>query len=186
MRGKRGELDQAADPKYLKGLLNYLRKQRPIITPEAEELLINKFVAFTQIEQSMDSIPIQTRQMEGIQRLCEAYAKLMFKKEVDCEIVEKVIRFYQQCMASLGMNVEKGVAQFDLSGKAVNRDKFFEDTFKELSLEDDDGYVYLHELGEKLMESDKFNNVTITEQYIEKRKKSGWLFEPKPGVLKRQ
>jgi hypothetical protein len=36
------------------------------------------------------------------------------------------------------------------------------------------------------MESDKFNNVNMTETYIEKRKKMGWLFEPKPGVLKRQ
>ena len=186
MKGKRGELQKVADPMWIKGLLNYLRRLRPTITPEAEELLINKFVEFTQLDQPNDAIPIQTRQMEGIQRLCEAYAKLMFKKEVDCEIVENVIKFYQQCLSTLGMNVEKGVAQFDLTGKAVNRDKYFEDVFKELGLEDESGYVYLHELGEKLMESDKFNNVTMVETYIEKRKKSGWLFEPKPGVLKRQ
>jgi len=186
MKGKRGELEQVADPNWIKGLLNYLRKLRPIITPEAEELLINKFVEFTQLDQPNDAIPIQTRQMEGIQRLCEAYAKLMFKKEVDCEIVENVIKFYQQCLSTLGMNVEKGVAQFDLTGKAVNRDKYFEDIFKELSNQDSSGYVYLHELGEKLMESDKFNNTNVVETYIEKRKKSGWLFEPKPGVLKRQ
>ena len=186
MKGKRGELEKVADPKWIKGLLNHLRTYKPIINPEAEELLLNKFVEFTQLEQPNDAIPIQTRQMEGIQRLCEAYAKLMFKREVDCEIVEKVIKFYQQCLGSLGMNVEKGVAQFDLTGKAVNRDKFFEDTFKELASEDEDGFVYLHELGEKLMESDKFNNVNTTETYIEKRKKMGWLFEPKPGVLKRQ
>lgn len=186
MKGKRGELKQVADPSYIKGLLNYLRKLRPLINPEAEELLLNKFVEFTQLDQPDDAIPIQTRQMEGIQRLCEAYAKMMFKKEVDCDIVEKVIKFYQQCLASLGMNVEKGVAQFDLTGKALNRDKFFEDTFKALAAEDENGFVYLHELGEKLMESDKFNNVNMTETYIEKRKKMGWLFEPKPGVLKRQ
>lgn len=186
MKGKRGELEQVADPNWIKGLLNYLRKLRPIITPEAEELLINKFVEFTQLDQPNDAIPIQTRQMEGIQRLCEAYAKLMFKKEVDCEIVENVIKFYQQCLSTLGMNVEKGVAQFDLTGRAVNRDKYFEDIFKELSNQDSSGYVYLHELGEKLMESDKFNNTNVVETYIEKRKKSGWLFEPKPGVLKRQ
>ena len=186
MKGKRGELEQVADPMYVKGLLNHLRKLKPIISPEAEELLINKFVEFTQIDQPGDAIPIQTRQIEGIQRLCEAYAKLLFKKEVDCEIVEQVIKFYQQCLATLGMNVEKGVAQFDLSGKAVNRDKFFEDTFKALASEDENGFVYLHQLGEKLMESDKFNNVNMTETYIEKRKKMGWLFEPKPGVLKRQ
>jgi DNA replicative helicase MCM subunit Mcm2 (Cdc46/Mcm family) len=186
MKGKRGELEQVADPKYIKGLLNYLRRQKPLITSEAEELLINKFVEFTQIEQSDDALPIQTRQMEGIQRLCEAYAKLMFRPEVDCDIVEEVIEFYQKCLASLGMNVSKGVAQFDLSGKAINKDKFFEDTFKDLASESDDGYVLLHELGEALMESDKFGTTHVVEAYIEKRVKSGWLFEPKPGVFKKQ
>lgn len=186
MKGKRGELERVADPEYIKGLFSHLRRNKPIITEEAEELLINRFVEFTQIEQDSDALPIQTRQMEGIQRLCEAYAKLIFKKEVDCEIVEEVIKFYQQCLATLGMNVEKGVAQFDLTGRAMNKDKFFEDAFKDLSLENEDGYVFLHELGETLMESDKFKTTQSVELYIEKRVKSGWLFEPKPGVFKRQ
>ena len=186
MKGKRGELEQVAQPEYLKGLLNHLRKQKPIITQEAEELLINKFVEFTQIEQNDDAIPIQTRQMEGIQRLCEAFAKLMFKSEVDCDIVEKVIGFYQQCLSTLGMNVSRGVAQFDLNGKAVNKDRFFEDIFSDLALENDEGNVYLHELGEKLMDSDKFNTTQSVEMYLEKRVKSGYIFEPKPGVFKKQ
>jgi DNA replicative helicase MCM subunit Mcm2 (Cdc46/Mcm family) len=186
MKGKRGELEQVAQPEYIKGLLNYLRRSRPTITPEAEELLINKFVEFTQIEQNTDAIPIQTRQMEGIQRLCEAYAKLTFNKKVDCHVVEEVIKFYQQCLSTLGMNVSKGVAQFDLSGKAVNRDKFFEDIFRELSYNNEEEYVFLHELGEKLMESDKFKTTQSVESYIEKRVKQGYLFEPKPGVFKRQ
>ncbi len=185
-RRKRGELDHVATPEWMAGLLNYQRKQKPILPLDVEEHLINRFAEFTQIEQPEGSIQIQTRQMEGIMRLCEAWAKMTFKAEITIEMVEDVIKFYQECMSSLGMKVEKGVAQFDLTGKAVNRDKFFEDVFSELSGEDENGFVYLHELGEKLMESDKFNNVKVTEEYIEKRKKSGFLFEPKPGVLKRQ
>ena len=184
MKGKKGELDKVADPDYIKGLLNYLRTHKPMITPEAEEMLIDKFVEFTQIEQASDAIPIQTRQMEGIQRLCEAYAKLTFKKSVDCEVVEEVIKFYQQCLSTLGMNVEKGVAQFDLSGKAVNKDKFFEDTFRDL--EDRDGHVFLHELGDELMLSEKFATTQAVESYVEKRMKQGYIYEPKPGVYKRQ
>lgn len=186
MKGKRGKLDRVAAPEYVKGLLNHLRGMRPTIEPKAEELLINKFVEFTQIEQDKDAIPIQTRQMEGIQRLSEAYAKLMFKDVVDCEVVEKVIVFYQECLATLGMNVSRGVTQFDMSGRAVNRDKFFEDSFKNLELESSEGFVYLHEFGEKLMESDKFGTTQSVESYIEKRVKQGYLYEPKPGVFKRQ
>ncbi len=186
MKGKRGILPEHFDKSYLKGLFNYQRRQRPVFNDAAEKLLIDKFIEFTMIEQQDGAIPIQTRQMEGIQRLCEAYAKLTFRPEVTCMVVEKIIRFYQECLATLGMNVEKGVAQFDLTGKAVNRDKHFEDTFRDLSKDDENGLVYLHELGEKLMESEKFNTVRSVEDYIEKRKKSGWLYEPKPGVLKRQ
>ncbi|UVF62464.1 minichromosome maintenance protein MCM helicase [Nitrososphaeria virus YSH_922147] len=186
-KSKRGELEQVADPQYLKGLLNYLRKLRPIFTPKAEELLIDKFVKFTQIEQDEGTLPIQTRQMEGIQRLCEAYAKLFFKKEIDEEIVEKVISFYKQCMETLGMKTDNGVHAVDLRGNSINKDEFFEETFRNLSLNNEDGYVLDNELAEKLLENTKFFKTDkAVSSYLESKKKSGWLYEPHVGKLKRQ
>ena len=128
-KNKRGDLEQVADPLWVKGLLNHLRKLKPVFTSPAEELLINKFVEFTQIQQEDGALQIQTRQMEGIQRLCEAWAKLHFKTEIDEEIVSKVIEFYQKCLATLGMNVEKGVSQMDLRGHSTNKEVYFEDIF---------------------------------------------------------
>ncbi len=183
---KRGNVSKVADVQYLKGLLNHQRKQRPIITEEAEELLVNKFVEFTQIEQSEGSIVIQTRQMEGIQRLCEAWAKMHFKKQIDTDIIEKVINFYSECMETLGMKTKNGVSQMDLRGNSINRDDFFEETFKNLSMDDDDGYVYSHILDDKLKDNEKFFRTDRSvSMYIESKKKQGWLFEPRPGVLKR-
>ena len=57
-KNKRGDLEQVADPKWIQGLLNYLRKLKPVFTPTAEELLINKFVEFTQIEQEEGALQI--------------------------------------------------------------------------------------------------------------------------------
>jgi len=186
-RRKRGESDKVAAPEWLAGLLNYQRKLKPILPEDVENILIDKFVEFTQIEQDTGSIPIQTRQMEGIQRLCEAWAKMLFVKVITVKIVEDVIKFYQECMATLGMNVEKGITQFDLRGHSTNRDTYFEDVFRTLAAEDEEGRVSITRLSEKLQENTSmFNSDSIVATYVEKRKTSGWLYEPSLGVLKRQ
>ena len=186
-KNKRGDIDQVADPKWVQGLLNYLRKLKPVFTQEAEELLINRFVEFTQIEQQDGSLQIQTRQMEGIQRLCEAWAKLLFKTEIDTEIVEDVIKFYQECLCTLGMNVSKGISQMDLRGHSTNKEAYFEDCFRTLSKLNENGYVFIHDLAEELLQNQKmFYTDDMVIRYVEARKKNGWLYEPKVGVLKRQ
>lgn len=186
-RRKRGESDHVASPEWMAGLLNYQRKLRPVFNAESEELLINRFVEFTQIEQNSGSLQIQTRQMEGIQRLCEAWAKMLFKEVIDCEIVEDVIKFYQECMATLGMNVEKGITQFDLRGHSTNKDSYFQDVFRVLASKDEQGHVSITDLAEELQQNTSmFNSDQSVASYVEKRKQSGWLFEPKLGELKRQ
>ena len=186
-KNKRGDGDQVASSEWVKGLLNYLRKLKPIFTSEAEELLINKFVEFTQIEQEDGSLQIQTRQMEGIQRLCEAWAKLLFKTEIDTEVVENVIKFYQECLCTLGMNVSKGISQMDLRGHSTNKDSYFEDCFRTLAKDNEDGFVFIHDLAEELLKNSKmFYSDDGIIRYVENRKTSGWLYEPKVGVLKKQ
>ena len=186
-KNKRGDVEQVANHKWVQGLLNYLRKLKPVFTKEAEELLINRFVEFTQIEQQDGSIQIQTRQMEGIQRLCEAWAKLLFKTEIDTVIVEDVIKFYQECLCTLGMNVSKGISQMDLRGHSTNKEVYFEDCFRTLAKDDKDGHVDLKDLATELLENQKmFYTDDMVLRYIEARKVKGWLYEPKVGVLKRQ
>ena len=186
-KNKRGDVDQVANPKWVQGLLNYLRKLKPIFNQEAEELLINRFVEFTQIEQQDGSLQIQTRQMEGIQRLCEAWAKMLFKTEIDTEIVEDVIKFYQECLCTLGMNVSKGISQMDLRGHSTNKEVYFEDCFRTLAKENKEGHVDLKDLASELLENQKmFYSDDMVLRYIEARKVKGWLYEPKVGVLKRQ
>lgn len=186
-RRKRGESDHVAAPEWLAGLINYQRALKPVFDEDSEKLLINRFVDFTQIEQSPGSIQIQTRQMEGIQRLCEAWGKMMFKSVITIDIVEDVIRFYQECMATIGMNVEKGITQFDLRGHSTNRDTYFQDVFRLLASEDEEGHVSITTLSTSLQENTSmFNSDHSVSSYIDKRKESGYLFEPKLGVLKKQ
>ena len=56
-----------------------------------------------------------------------------------------------------------------------------------LAGEHEEGHVFIHELAEKLQENDKlFAYDKAVSMYIEKRKDSGWLYEPRVGVYKRQ
>lgn len=187
MAMKRGENIKTVDPQYLKGLLNYLRKQNPKFTPESEELLIKKFIEFKFMEQQDGSLPIETRQMEGIQRLCESYAKLTFRKNVDEVTVNKILSFYKQCLSTLGMKTEDGIHQVDMRGFSINRDEFFEETFNNLAKLNEDGFVYAHDLGSSLLENPKmFKTDKSIASFIENRKTSGWIFEPKLGIYQRQ
>lgn len=186
-RRKRGELDHVATPEWLAGLLNYQRKLKPVLPLESEDYLINRFAEFTQIEQPEGAIQIQTRQMEGIMRLCEAWAKMLFTEKITIKIVDDVINFYEECMQSIGMNTEKGITQMDLRGHSVNKDTYFEQVFRNISMEHTDGHVLISELAESLQENTAmFNSDRAVAAYVEKRKQSGWLFEPKLGELKKQ
>ena len=88
-------------------------------------------------------------------------------------------------MSTIGMNVEKGITQFDLRGHSTNKDTYFQDVFREC--EDEEGHVSITDLAESLQENTTmFNSDQSVSAYVEKRKQSGWLFEPKLGELKRQ
>ncbi len=186
-KGKRGLLPKTFDKQFLKGLFIFQKKQNPQFTEDADVLLLDKFIEYQMIEQVDGSIPIGTRQMEGIARICQAYCKLTFRSEVDTYVVEKIILFYQKCQATLGMNVEKGISQMDLRGHSTNKDEYFEDIFKKLSLSNKDNKVYIHELAMELQENNRFfkTNNSVT-RYLESRKVTGWLFEPQVGVFQRQ
>ena len=83
------------------------------------------------------------------------------------------------------MNVSNGIHQVDMRGHSINRDEFFEEVFK--SLEDVDGGVSASELAEKLLENQKFFRTDRAIMgYIESRKSSGWIVEPRSGIFKRQ
>ncbi len=186
-RRKRGDIGHNATAEWMAGLLNYQKRLNPIIPEDVEDILINKFAEFSQLEQPNGALQIETRQMEGIFRLCEAWAKMLFKTTVTQKIVEDVIKFYQECMATLGMTVEKGISQMDLRGHSTNKDTYFQDVFRRLTSDDEEGHVSITELAESLQENPgMFNSDQSVQSYVEKRKSSGWLYEPKLGVLKRQ
>jgi len=187
MKYKKGLLTDIASVQFMKGLVNHMRDQKPRFSQQAEEFIVDKFVELQFIEQPEGALQIETRQMEGIQRLCEAYAKLTFRKEVDIQCVKTVLWFYQKCLATLGMSVDNQIHQVDMRSKQINREEFFEEEFNKLASENEQGNVVAYELGEKLIENTKFFKTdSAVMSFIEQKKTKGWLYEPKTGILRRQ
>ena len=85
------------------------------------------------------------------------------------------------------MNVSKGISQMDLRGHSTNKDSYFEDCFRTLAKDNENGFVFIHDLADELMKNSKmFYSDDGIIRYVENRKTSGWLYEPKVGVLKKQ
>ncbi len=179
--------EKSLSPKYLGALLEYLKQQNPVFSDEAKQTLEDFFTKFKKLEQKEGSLPMQTRQVLGLIRLCTAYAKLTQRKSVDNFVVSKIIDFYKSCLNTFPNMVTDVSMQIDLRGQSINKDEFFKETFAHLAKDAENGLVSIIELSDKLLENPKFfkTEKSVT-AYIEGLKKEGYLYEPHNGRLKRQ
>lgn len=180
------EQKQLCSPKYLGALLEYMKKQTPTFSKEAQKTLEDFYVGLKNLEQKEGSILIETRQMLGLIRLCKAYAKLTFRKIIDNEIVAKVIEFYKSTLRTLGMVTDVQM-QIDLREQSLNKDEFFCEIFMNLAKDNEDGYVEIQPLTEKLLENTKFFKTERSiNDYLRGKKEAGYCYEPHNGRWKRQ
>merc|ERR1712050_81636 len=93
----------------LRKYLSYCRDRcDPRVSPEAAEVLKNKYVEIRQhMKAEGDAIPITVRQLEAIIRISESLAKMELRDEVDVSHVEESVRlFMRSTMDSTNKNRE--------------------------------------------------------------------------------
>lgn len=93
----------------LRKYLSYCRDRcDPRVSPEAAEVLKNKYVEIRQhMKAKGDSIPITVRQLEAIIRISESLAKMELRDDVDVGHVEESVRlFMRSTMDSSNKNRE--------------------------------------------------------------------------------
>merc|ERR1712066_689127 len=93
----------------LRKYLSYCRDGcDPRVTPEAAEVLKNKYVEIRQhMKAEGDAIPITVRQLEAIIRISESLAKMELRDDVDVGHVEEAVRlFMRSTMDSSNKNRE--------------------------------------------------------------------------------
>jgi len=96
------------DCNELLSLVNYVKQLKPTLCPEARDKLLTMYRKMRKAAEKHDTVPVGIRQLEALIRLSMAHAKWGFKKVVEVEDIDEVIRLYKASFLSYGIDLEEG------------------------------------------------------------------------------
>ena len=131
------------------------------------------------------SVPISARQLEGLIRLSEAYARLRLKPKVSKKDALRAIEILDYCLRQVALDEETGTIDIDRIATAMpasQRNKIIQ--IKEIitDLENKLGKtIPLEDVVQAA--SEKGMSDAEVEEMIQKLKRSGDIFEPRRGFI---
>lgn len=143
------------DDEFIIKYITYARGKKPIISEEADELLINYYV-----ELRKSSIHVTARQLEAAIRLAEAHAKAKLKDVVEEEDAREAINIITEALKEIAYDPESGT--IDL-GKITGESKKDREKMKEI-------YSIIMKFSE---ESGEIGTLVMYEDIVEEAKKKG-------------
>ncbi|MBD3304698.1 AAA domain-containing protein [Candidatus Woesearchaeota archaeon] len=174
------------DTRLLRKYLVYARQNIfPKLTDSAVEELKNYFIKMRSSGGDMRSVPISARQLEGLVRLSEAYARLRLKSKVTKKDAQKAVEILDYCLRQVALDEETGTIDIDriaTSVPASQRNKIIQ--IKEIitDLENKLGKtIPLEDVVQAA--TDKGVSEAEVEEMIQKLKRSGDIFEPRRGFI---
>jgi replicative DNA helicase Mcm len=174
------------DVDILTKYLSYAKRFEPILTPEAEEKILEYYMKMRNVE-SEGMITVTPRQLEGLIRLATARARLLMKTQVDSEDAERAIYLIQSMLEDAGVDVNTGKVDLGvLQGRPhseVSKMQLFMDVMK--SLEGDEKRpVEEKTFVKELVKTGKFTEEEAR-KYIKKLQRESAIYESKPGHYNR-
>ncbi len=162
----------------------------PILSDEAVKEIKSYYMKMRssgENEGSYKSVPISARQLEALVRLSEASARLRLSKVVEKQDAEKAVELLHYCLTTIGIDPETGKIDIDRITTGITtsqRNKFH--TMKEIisELESQLGKTIPIEEIIKLAK-DRGIEESQADEFIEKLKREGELYEPRPGFIAR-
>ena len=176
------------DTKLLRKYIYLAKSKKPIFTEDALNRLIEYYLEIRSgysDESSVKSIPINARQLEGLVRLSEAYAKIRLSNKITIRDTNKAIELLNSCLKQIAFDEKTGKIDIDkiaLGMSASDRSKIV--TIKEI----------LIKLEEKIGKNIPIEDIEIearkqqiyaeeVDDCIAQMKKSGDIFEPRKGFI---
>jgi len=170
------------DPDLIRAYVAHARTIMPELTDEAAQLIEDEYVSMRMANGGDEDGPIPTtaREVEAVQRLAEASARIRLSERVETEDVNRVIRVWRACLADLGMDPETG--QFDADRFETGQTKTQRERNREVkeiiaSLEDEAVHGAPRELVLDTA-TDAGHSESKVEHEIQKLKDQGSLYEP--------
>ncbi len=180
---------QKLDTKIIKRYVAYAKQMVfPKLTDQALNEIKNYFVSMRNSgnsEEKVPSIPISARQLEGLVRLAEASARTRLSPTVTKKDAQRAIDLLHHCLSLIGMDTETG--KFDIDRIAIGitaTQRGAIHVVKELitELEKNIGKVIpIDDLVREAAARDISEDKTM--EVVDKLKRAGDLFSPKPGFI---
>lgn len=177
----------------LKKYIAYARQNiKPKLTDEAVEEIKQYYVKMRNTgssDEGVQSIPISARQLEALVRMAEASARMRLAQKVTKKDAKIAIDLVHYCLSQVGVDPETGKIDIDRISTGITsseRGKIV--TVREIIGELESAFGkntpipvsdIQRESMEKGMSEDK------VDEAIEKLKRSGDIFEPKPGFIQK-
>ncbi len=171
----------------LKRYITYARNNyHPKLTKEAAEKIKNFYIEMrTSNTENSTAVSIVARNLDGMVRLCEAYAKMALREFVTIEDAQEVIKLEKRSLHDIGYDEETGDIDMDrvLTGQSANKRKKLNlilDKIKEMLLDSPSEPLHLDDIIENLA-----GNSGITKDFIKTAldawQKDGTLYCPRNG-----
>lgn len=177
------------EPELLRKYIAYAKRNvEPELTEEAEEEIKQFYVGLrkkSSENKEERSIPISPRQLEGIIRMSEAYAKARLSEEIEREDAKGGIDLLTHCLKQVGVDPETG--EFDIdrieSGMTSSQRGKIRSVMKIIdSLSSEVGKAVPTE---DVIAEAEAEGISDVENIITKLKREGEIFEPKTGHLQK-
>jgi len=181
------------EPEYsnevLRKYISFSKRIKPFLTDGALDEIKRYYVDVRNRGNKEDAtVPITARQLEALIRMSEAYARMSLLEKVTRLEAKQAIELLHDCLSQVGVDPETGKLDADIISTGISssqRSKIVQvkqiitdlegrSADKMIKIED-----ILSEAEEKGIEKDK------CEESITKLKRSGDIYEPKPGFIQK-
>jgi replicative DNA helicase Mcm len=176
------------DPELLRKYVAYARKNIfPSLSEEAKEYFLKYYVGLrSQGQDTNKPVPVTARQLEALIRLGEASARLRLSDKVTLDDAKRVVKILEACLRKVGVDPETGFLDADIIASGTtkstrDRTKSVMDIIRDVSREQqgpasrDAVLDRAEELGIERAKA---------EEIIDRMRRDGDVFEPRPGMLK--
>ena len=165
--------------------LSYAKRGEPVLTKEAENLIMEFYLKMRNIsgDDKENMITITPRQLEGLIRLATARARLLLKNQVEGEDADRAIYLFNEMLKNSGTDVNTGKVDIGvLQGRPkseVSKLQMFMEILRTLEGEPKSS-VPEQEFVDELVKSDKFSEEEAR-NYIRRMIRDASIYESKPG-----
>lgn len=174
------------DIEFLRKYLLYCKNINPVITPEAEKMIIDFYLEMRSQTESQ-AIPVTPRQLESLIRLAMARARLLLRNEVTRDDVAEAITLTKNMLYTVAVDRKTGkIDMGTITGVPASERSKLEIVFqkyKELAGPTNEP-VELNALVKAIVETGKFNEVEAKILFSQLEQK-GVFYMVKPGYYRR-